>query len=87
MRMPVSPRPRSYGWHFPEKGNDRIVLQARIVIENRGDRYVHVEYVGDLVKDVKSRTRPATAQALWPHQRNGVTPNLFLQKEFTIKEL
>ncbi|MFK0107904.1 hypothetical protein [Streptomyces sp. NPDC091217] len=85
--MPVNPWPNGYDWHFPEKENERIVLQARVVVENRGDRYVNVEYDGDLVKKVEHRAVPATPHALWPQQGNGVNPNLFLQKDFTIKEL
>ncbi|MEU1180635.1 hypothetical protein ABZ464_23845 [Streptomyces sp. NPDC005820] len=85
--MPVGHWPNGHEWHFPEKENDRIVLQARVVVENQGDRYVNVEYDGDLVKEVERRDRPATPHALWPRSGNGVNSNLFLQKEFTIKEL
>jgi hypothetical protein len=85
--MPVNPWPNGYDWHFPEKENERIVLQARVVVENRGDRYVNVEYDGDLVKEVEHRARPATTHALGPQQGNGVNPDLFLQRDFTIKEL
>lgn len=46
-----------------------------------------MEYQGDLVREVEDRPRPATPHALWPEQRVTVNPNLFLQKEFTIKEL
>lgn len=77
--MPASPWPNGYEWHFPEKENDRIVLKARIVIENRGERYINVEYVGDLVKVVEGRARPATAHALWPNQlarRAGHSPTV-----------
>jgi hypothetical protein len=76
-----------YEWHFPEKEDERIVLQARVVVENRGDRYVNVEYDGDLIKEVEHRPRPATAHTLWPQQGNGVNPNLYLYKDCTIKEL
>ncbi|MDX3067089.1 hypothetical protein PV518_33780 [Streptomyces sp. ND04-05B] len=85
--MPVGHWPAGYEWHFPEKENERIVLQARVVLENKGDRYVNVEYDGDLVKEVERRPQPATPHALWPLQGNGLNPNLFLQKEFTVKEL
>ncbi|MFD3590405.1 hypothetical protein [Streptomyces sp. NPDC058683] len=77
--MPASPWPNGYEWHFPEKENDRIVLKARVVIENRGERYINVEYVGDLVKVVEGRARPATAHALWPNQlarRAGHSPTV-----------
>ena len=85
--MPVGHWPNGYEWHFPEKEDERIVLQARVVIENRGDRYVNVEYDGDFVKEVEGRDRPMTSHALWPQQGNGVNPNCFLQRDFTIKEL
>ncbi|MER6786961.1 hypothetical protein ABT330_20480 [Streptomyces sp. NPDC000658] len=88
MGMPVNPWPNGYEWHLPEKENERIVLQARVVVENKApDRYVYVEYDGDLVKNIEGRERAATPHALWPGQGNGLNPNLFLQREFTIKEL
>lgn len=85
--MPVNPWPAGYEWHFPEKQDERTVLQARVVVQNHGNRHVNVEYEGDLVREVEHRPRPTASHALWPHQGNGVSPNLFLHKEFTIKEL
>lgn len=87
--MPVQPfPPGSDVWHFPEKENERLVLQAKVVVENKGAKHVSVEYGGDFVVSVDNRPRPATQHLLWPDGRGGsATNSLYLQGDFTIKEL
>lgn len=77
--------PAGYEWHFPAKEDERIVLRARLDIENRNERHVCVEYDGDFVREKGGRRQPVRSHVLGRNQRIG--PNLYLQKDFTIKEL
>lgn len=79
--------PAGHEWHFPAKEDDRIVLQARVLIENGADRYGAVEYDGDLIREKQGRRQPVRSHALWPAGKSTVSQNLFLQKDFTVKEL
>ncbi|MGW7168181.1 hypothetical protein ACWGH3_23345 [Streptomyces sp. NPDC054884] len=87
--MPIQPfPPGSDEWHFPEKENERLVLQAKVVVENKGTKHVSVEYEGDLVFAVDNRPSPAPQHLLWPAGSGGsMTNSLYLQGDFTIKEL
>ncbi|WP_432135855.1 hypothetical protein [Streptomyces sp. bgisy154] len=86
--MPVSPWPPGYEWHFPHKQDERIVLQARIGVRNAGTRPMTVEFDGDLyVATPEKRARRATPVISSPQPVPPVNPNLYLQADFTIKEL
>ncbi|MCQ9129983.1 hypothetical protein [Streptomyces hilarionis] len=87
--MPIQPfPPGSDVWHFPEKETERLVLQAKIEVKNNGTKHVSVEYDGDLIFAVDNRPSPAPQHLLWPTGSGGaVTNSLYLQRDFTIKEL
>lgn len=84
--MPCSTWPAGHTWHFPaqQDGSNRLVLQQLLVLENLSDRRVQVRCDGDLV--IVSENRPTTAGVLLlePGQ---LSPDIYLQRDFTIKEL
>ncbi|MFF8321996.1 hypothetical protein ACF06V_33180 [Streptomyces bobili] len=81
--MPVAPWPNGYEWHFPAKQDERIVLQATIVVKNHEQSHLTLDFAGDLYFSAERRPRAATSNLLFPEQAITV----FLQKDFTIKEL
>lgn len=81
--MPVNPWPNGYEWHFPAKQDERIVLQAAINVRNHGLSHLTLDFEGDLYSSVQRRPRALTSNLLFPEQ----TITVFLQKDFTIKEL
>jgi hypothetical protein len=82
--MPVGAWPTGYEWHFPAKENERIVLQARIAMKNLGGSHLSVDYDGDLCFAVANRALRASSNLISPHEE---ISNLYLQKDFTVKEL
>jgi hypothetical protein len=81
--MPVGHWPTGYEWHFPAKQDERIVLQASITLQNHGRSHLTLDFHGDLYFATSGQPRVATSNLLFPEQ----TISLFLQKDFTIKEL
>ncbi|MFC5028670.1 hypothetical protein C8250_025385 [Streptomyces sp. So13.3] len=81
--VPVHPWPPGHEWPFPEKEHERIVLQALVWLDNPSSRSVWVTFSGDLVVNRENRFHPAPHIPLEPGQRSG----LYLNKDFTIKEL
>ncbi|WP_330467611.1 hypothetical protein OG547_21155 [Streptomyces longwoodensis] len=81
--MPVNPWPNGYEWYFPAKENERIVLQAGITVQNHGRSHLTLDFEGDLFFEADHRPRAATSNVLFPEQ----SISLFLQKDFTIREL
>ncbi|MFI1212026.1 hypothetical protein ACH4UV_31000 [Streptomyces sp. NPDC020802] len=81
--MPVGHWPTGYEWHFPAKQDERIVLQAGIRVQNHGRAHLTLDFQGDLYFSSDHRPRAATSNLLFPEQ----SISLFLQKDFTIKEL
>ncbi|WP_432063411.1 hypothetical protein [Streptomyces sp. S1] len=89
--MPLGPWPATHSWHFPRGQDDRIFLQAEVVIENHGSWPVQVQFDGDLVTPVGEdrRIRPAPSPALVPGRDASGAPGalrVFLQKAYTIQE-
>ncbi|AWZ05126.1 MULTISPECIES: hypothetical protein [unclassified Streptomyces] len=82
--MPVNPWPNGYEWHFPAMQEERIVLQACIEVQNHAQSHVTLDCQGDLYVAVEQRPTAAGSSLLFPEQR---VRRLFLQKDFTIKEL
>ncbi|MCF3129860.1 hypothetical protein [Streptomyces olivochromogenes] len=81
--MPVNPWPNGHEWHFPAKQDQRIVLQAGITVQNHGRSHITLNFEGDLYFAVERRPRAATSNMLFPES----SIPLFLQRDFTIKEL
>lgn len=85
--MPCNTWPQGKTWHFPgeQDGANRLVLQQILVVENLSDRRVQARLDGDLVV-VSENGRPTTAGVLLlePGDRS---PEVYLQRDFTIKEL
>lgn len=84
---PVNPWPDGQTWHFPaqEAGSNRIMLQQQLVVENHSDRRVQVRFEGDLVVfNDDNRLAAAGVLLLEPEQSS---PEIHLQRDFTIKEL
>ncbi|MGW1267432.1 hypothetical protein [Streptomyces sp. NPDC002491] len=85
--MPCSTWPPGHTWHFPEQqdGSNRLVLQQTAVLENLSQRRVQVRCEGDLfVADDDNRDVPAGVFLVEP---GGRSPELYLQRNFTIKQL
>ena len=85
--MPCNPWPQRHTWHFPaeQEGSNRLVLQQVLVLENLSDRRLEARFEGDLVV-VDDNTRPSApgVMVLEPGDRS---PEVYLQRDFTIKEL
>ncbi|KQZ17915.1 hypothetical protein AB0K86_21880 [Streptomyces clavifer] len=85
--MPCNPWPQGQRWHFPadQEGANRLVLQQILVLENLSDRRVQARFDGDLVvADDDRRPRAAGVIVLEPGE---TSRDVYLQREFTIKEL
>ncbi|MFB8247320.1 hypothetical protein ACFC5X_20040 [Streptomyces sp. NPDC055952] len=85
--MPCNPWPPGHTWHFPEQqdGANRLVLQQVLVLKNISDRRVQARFDGDLVvADEDRRPNAAGVIILEPHT---TSREVYLQREFTIKEL
>ncbi|MCI3277603.1 hypothetical protein [Streptomyces cylindrosporus] len=85
--MPCNTWPNGHTWHFPrdQEGANRIVLQQVLVLENLSDRRLQVRCEGDLVMaDVENRPTAAGVFVLEPGVRS---PDIYLQRDFTIKAL
>lgn len=85
--MPCNPWPNGHTWHFPadQEGANRLVLQQVLVVENRSDRPVQARFDGDLVvADENKRPTAAPVLLLEPGEKS---PEIYLQRDFTIKEL
>ncbi|WP_328503632.1 hypothetical protein OG828_36975 [Streptomyces sp. NBC_00457] len=74
-------------WHFPaqQEGSNRLVLQQVLVLENLSDRRVQVRCGGDLV--VASEENRPTAAGVFLLEPGETSPEVYLQRDFTIKEL
>ncbi|MEW1583403.1 hypothetical protein AB0407_35810 [Streptomyces microflavus] len=84
--MPCSAWPPGQTWHFPaeQDGANRLVLQQVMTLENHSERRVQVRFEGDLVVSLDGRPTAAGVLLLEPGDR---TPEVFLQRDFTIKQL
>ncbi|MFD6872916.1 MULTISPECIES: hypothetical protein [unclassified Streptomyces] len=82
--MPVGPWPIGHEWHFPATQGDRIVLQACIEVKNHAQSHLTLDCEGDLYLAVDRVPTAATSRMLFPGER---IRSLYLQKDFTIKEL
>ncbi|MGW8768253.1 hypothetical protein ACWGN5_37905 [Streptomyces sp. NPDC055815] len=84
--MPCGRWPTGHTWHFPadQDGANRLVLQQVLVLENRSDRRVQARFDGDLV--VARDNRP-TAVGVLLLEPGETTPDIYLQSDFTIKQL
>ncbi|WP_105974685.1 hypothetical protein [Streptomyces geranii] len=84
--MPCNTWPAGHKWHFPadQDGSNRLVLQQVLVLENLSDRRVQARFDGDLV--VANDNRPTAAGVLLLEPGES-TPDVYLQREFTIKQL
>ncbi|QDN64325.1 hypothetical protein [Streptomyces sp. S1D4-14] len=87
MGMPCSNWPPGHTWHFPaeQEGANRLVLQQTLVLENLSDRRVQARFDGDLVVADEDR-RPAAAGVI-VLEPGETSRDVYLQREFTIKEL
>ncbi|MCX5255078.1 hypothetical protein OOK27_13115 [Streptomyces canus] len=85
--MPCNPWPNGHTWHFPaeQDGANRLVLQQVLVLENLSDRRVQARFDGDLV--VADEDRRPTAAGVVLLEPGETSRDVFLQREFTIKEL
>ncbi|MFD3504579.1 hypothetical protein [Streptomyces sp. NPDC058678] len=85
--MPCNPWLQGHTWHFPEQqeGANRLVLQQVLVLENLSDRRVQARFDGDLV--VAEVDRRPTAAGVIVLEPGETSPDVYLQREFTIKEL
>lgn len=85
--MPCNPWPPGHTWHFPgeQDGANRLVLQQILVLENLSDRRVQARFDGDLV--VADEDRRPTAAGVILLEPGGTSRDVYLQREFTIKEL
>ncbi|KAB2977478.1 hypothetical protein F8R89_01175 [Streptomyces sp. SS1-1] len=85
--MPCSTWPTGHTWHFPadEDGANRLVLQQVLVLENLSDRRVQARFDGDLV--VADENRRPTAAGVILIEPGETSREVYLQKDFTIKEL
>ncbi|MFE2381096.1 hypothetical protein [Streptomyces misionensis] len=86
MGMPCNTWPVGKTWHFPaeQEGSNRLVLQQILVLKNLSDRRVQARFDGDLV--VVSENRPTAASVLLL-EPGETSPDVYLQRDFTIKEL
>ncbi|MFI1926299.1 hypothetical protein [Streptomyces sp. NPDC020377] len=85
--MPCSTWSQGRRWHFPadQDGANRLVLQQVLVLENLSDRRVEARFDGDLVVAGEDRrSSPAGVIVLEPGESS---PEIYLQRDFTIKEL
>ncbi|MEU2556841.1 hypothetical protein ACF1GY_35925 [Streptomyces sp. NPDC014684] len=87
MGMPCNPWPAGHTWHFPaeQEGANRLVLQQILVLENLSDRRVQVRFDGDLI--VADEDRRPTAAGVIVLEPGETSRDVYLQREFTIKEL
>lgn len=90
--MPLNPWPPGHSWHFPQAQDNRIVLQAEVVIENHSGWPVQAQFEGDLVVSSGDDRRilPAPTPVLVPGRDASGAPGtlrVFLQKSFSIQEL
>jgi hypothetical protein len=85
--MPCNTWPPGHSWHFPaqQDGANRLVLQQVLVLENLSDRRVQVRCDGDLV--VAGEENRPTAAGVFLLEPGEVSPDVYLQRDFTIKEL
>jgi hypothetical protein len=85
--MPCNTWPHGHTWHFPaeQEGSNRIVLQQVLVVENKSDRRVQARFGHDLVM-VDDNKRP-TAVGVLLLEPGESSPEIYLQRDFTIKEL
>ncbi|MGW2050829.1 hypothetical protein ACWCPF_37500 [Streptomyces sp. NPDC001858] len=85
--MPCSTWPQGHTWHFPaeQEGSNRLVLQQVLVLENLSDRRVQARFDGDLV--VADEDRRPTAAGVILLEPGETSRKVYLQREFTIKEL
>ncbi|AVH61721.1 MULTISPECIES: hypothetical protein [Streptomyces] len=85
--MPCNPWPQGHTWHFPaeQEGSNRLVLQQVLVLENLSDRRVQARFDGDLV--VADEDRRPTAAGVILLEPGETSREVYLQREFTIKEL
>ena len=85
--MPCNPWPHGHTWHFPaeQDGSNRLVLQQVLVLENLSDRRMQARFVGDLV--VADEDRRPTAAGVIVLEPGETSRDVYLQREFTIKEL
>ncbi|OEJ20849.1 hypothetical protein AR457_42040 (plasmid) [Streptomyces agglomeratus] len=85
--MPCNPWPQRHTWHFPadQEGANRLVLQQGLVLENLSDRRVEARFDGDLVVSDENR-RPSAAGVILLEPGDS-SPEVYLQRDFTIKEL
>ncbi|MFD3728861.1 hypothetical protein [Streptomyces sp. NPDC058671] len=84
--MPCNTWPAGHRWHFPadQDGANRLVLQQVLVLENRSAQRVEARFEGDLVLDRDNRPTAADVLLLEPGE---TTPQIYLQRDFTIKQL
>ncbi|MFJ1536366.1 hypothetical protein ACIOFV_50185 [Streptomyces mirabilis] len=84
--MPCNTWPHGQTWHFPgqQDGSNRLVLQQRLVLENLSDRRVQARCDGDLVVVSENKPTAAGVLLLEPGEKS---PDIYLQRDFTIKEL
>ena len=84
--MPCNPWPAGHTWHFPRdaEGSNRLALQQVLVLENLSEGRLQVRCEGDLV--VASENRP-TAAGVFLLEPGETSPDIYLQRDFTIKEL
>lgn len=85
--MPCNPWPQGHTWHFPaeQDGASRLVLQQVLVLENLSDRREQARFDGDLV--VADEDRRPTAAGVILLEPGETSRDVYLQREFTIKEL
>ncbi|GAB7111101.1 hypothetical protein JCM4814A_94200 [Streptomyces phaeofaciens JCM 4814] len=85
--MPCGSWPPGQTWHFPEQqdGSNRLVLQQIAVVQNLSQRRVQVRCEGDLVV-ADNDNRPVRA-GVFLVDPGGRSPELYLQRDFTIKQL
>ncbi|MFC1431444.1 hypothetical protein ACEZDB_12405 [Streptacidiphilus sp. N1-3] len=85
--MPCNTWPHGHTWHFPaeQQGSNRIALQQVLVVENKSDRRVQARFDGDLV--VADDNRRPTAIGVLLLEPGESSPEVYLQRDFTIKEL
>ncbi|MGI5444109.1 MULTISPECIES: hypothetical protein [Streptomyces] len=85
--MPCNTWPPGQTWHFPaeQDGANRLVLQQVLVLENLSDRRVQVRCEGDLV--VASEENRPTAAGVFLLEPGDKSPDVYLQRDFTIKQL
>ncbi|GGP32395.1 hypothetical protein GCM10018980_68520 [Streptomyces capoamus] len=86
MGMPCNTWPAGHTWHFPaeQEGSNRLVLQQILILKNQSDRRIQARFDGDLVAVSENRPTAAGVLLLEPGE---TSPDIYLQRDFTIKEL